>query len=960
MLEKTRFLKTITLTIVMLLLFSCIGCTSRGEQPVSDKESIDSTAEDTKKSDVNSELASEIQKNTTSFATGDQLYCPPIEKLAYDQEANEIYFNNTIRVYSIMPLNRTEQNELAEKIGGVVSGEISGLNAFHITVPDSDLDTLNKKIDILLTSEDILYATYLYPTENDINGVYDPTNTPWVGQPDLNKDTPSGNDWWAEAIGAYDAWNAAGDLSPVIVGVIDTGFDTAHEDLQRGNTPVVKMRNNNTVDDHGTHVVGLIAAQDNGVGIRGVADNAIILGVDWQGSLSDRADTDFSVEDCIEFTQDLLNYSDEQGIPIVINNSWGISIPTKKRYTQMVFEDENKDGVGRFKYRYEYFSIHATGAYVSLLDYLEIHAKRTAAESMLMIVEQLLRGKDDFIIVQSAGNGYDGKIEGLDSKRSGYYCGITQELFNTTFSQQARDRLSAMGITFSSVKDHILIVGAVSMPKSDGTFPLTPFSSFGETVDICAPGQAVYSTIPTDANGFRYAKADGTSMAAPLAAGSAALVWSHDPTLSASQVKQSLSNEDAAIGVTGKDRGARYPMLDVGSAVRSVASDDDLVTDAFSAETSYRDFNGSTTTAEFHIPQINLKGTEVEQINQAIYDEWYDDIQYSLESVEKYGMVSLGYLKYSWNVSDGILCLHLQTKWPSDDGYEGHYIYNILISEQRKAKTQDVLAACRFDQQRYETLVEQALASNFLDFAYLYLGGISDEYTRQCYQNTISTENIANTTPFIGEDGHLYILGTYYIPAGGGSTSCIVDLETFTPSPHYGEDLSNTAEARATDKYRALPPAYANFLASRQYEEDDYFGKDMKEYCLFDIDADGVDEVILAGTMFGTEYVIYVYDQSADRFVLAGSGSAMSSLDYSPSNHAIVTWWRDMNNGNVLYIYTISTLNGLELEFKPGFTYESGKDRYVDNESGQILPNSNCEKYLSDLTSFIFSPLETD
>ena len=959
MLEKKRIQKAITFMVAAMLLVSCVGCSIVGKQPSSGEETADSTVEVTQPADVHNNLANEIEDHTTIFASGDQLYCPPMEKLTFDQEAGEIFFNNTIRVYSIKPLDSAEQNKLAASVGGIVSGEISGLNAFQITVPDTDLDTLNKDIETLSLSEDVLYATYLYPAATSISGTYDPTNTPWVGQADLNADTPGGNDWWAEAIGAYDAWDVIGELSPVIVGVIDTGFDTAHEDLQRGHTPVVNMLNSNTIDDHGTHVAGLIAAQDNGIGIRGVADNAIVLGVDWSDSLSDRENTSFTVEDFIEFTQDLLRYSDEHGAPIVINNSWGISIPTKDRYTQIVYEEENKDGVGDLKYIYEYFLIHATGAYDSLLDYLEIHAKRTAAESLLMIVECLLRGKDDFIIVQSAGNGYDGKAEGLDSRRSGWYCGIDEELYNTIFSQQVRDRLASSGITYSSVKDHIMIVGAVDLPRADGTYPLTKFSSFGETVDICAPGQAIYSTIPADANGFRYAKADGTSMAGPIAAGSAALVWSHKPSMTAAQVKTSLSNASEAVGVTGKDAGTHYPMLDVGNAVRSILYDN-LVTDAYSAEASYNDFGGKPTTAEFHIPEINLDGSEIKQINQSIYDEWYDDVRYSLESIEKYGSPALGYLKYSWSISGDILCLHLQTEWPMDDGFEGHEIYNVMMSSRREATTQDVLSACGFDRERYDTLVEQALASAFLEFAHQYLGGVPDEYSKQCYQNTISAENIADTKPFIGEDGHLYILGHYYIPAGGGSSLCITDLDTFTPSQYYGEDFGASSEARTTDKYQDLPAAYANFLSGNQFVDDDYSGKDMNEYCVIDLDGDGIDEVILAGQMFGTEYMIYVYEQQSSRFVLAGVGNAMSDIEYSPSNHAIVTWWRDMNNGNVLYMYTIATLNGSAIEYEPGFTYESGKDRYVDNRTGQALSRASCEKYLSDLETIEFLPMETN
>ncbi len=64
-----------------------------------------------------------------------------------------------------------------------------------------------------------------------------------------------------------------------------------------------------------------------------------------------------------------------------------------------------------------------------------------------------------------------------------------------------------------------------------------PFSNYGEkNVDLFAPGMQIYSTIPDD----KYDNAQGTSMAAPVVAGVAAVLRSYFPTLSAVQVKHIL------------------------------------------------------------------------------------------------------------------------------------------------------------------------------------------------------------------------------------------------------------------------------------------------------------------------------------------------------------------------------------------------------------------------------------
>jgi len=65
----------------------------------------------------------------------------------------------------------------------------------------------------------------------------------------------------------------------------------------------------------------------------------------------------------------------------------------------------------------------------------------------------------------------------------------------------------------------------------------TNFSNYGKNnVDVFSPGQDIYSCIP----GNKYAYFNGTSMAAPAAAGVAALVWSRFPNLTAVQLKQVL------------------------------------------------------------------------------------------------------------------------------------------------------------------------------------------------------------------------------------------------------------------------------------------------------------------------------------------------------------------------------------------------------------------------------------
>jgi subtilisin family serine protease len=70
---------------------------------------------------------------------------------------------------------------------------------------------------------------------------------------------------------------------------------------------------------------------------------------------------------------------------------------------------------------------------------------------------------------------------------------------------------------------------------TDDSTLVAPFSNYGKnSVDVFAPGVNIYSCIP----GSKYTTESGTSMAAPVVAGLAALIREYYPKLSAIQVKQ--------------------------------------------------------------------------------------------------------------------------------------------------------------------------------------------------------------------------------------------------------------------------------------------------------------------------------------------------------------------------------------------------------------------------------------
>ncbi|OGQ33889.1 MAG: hypothetical protein A3F16_04625, partial [Deltaproteobacteria bacterium RIFCSPHIGHO2_12_FULL_43_9] len=78
------------------------------------------------------------------------------------------------------------------------------------------------------------------------------------------------------------------------------------------------------------------------------------------------------------------------------------------------------------------------------------------------------------------------------------------------------------------------------------------FSNFGPTSDIAAPGMAILSTVP-DMLGGPYDAWDGTSMAAPVVSGVAALLFATIPNISADEVYARLLAGAENVDLDGRD-----------------------------------------------------------------------------------------------------------------------------------------------------------------------------------------------------------------------------------------------------------------------------------------------------------------------------------------------------------------------------------------------------------------------
>ncbi|MCL4144010.1 UNVERIFIED_CONTAM: hypothetical protein GTU68_058665 [Idotea baltica] len=117
-------------------------------------------------------------------------------------------------------------------------------------------------------------------------------------------------------ISAQEAWDIETGRRKIVAGVIDTGIDYGHEDLNDLVGWDFINNDNDPFDDngHGTHVSGIIAARgNNGIGIAGVA---------WSAKLMALKAFDNKGSGSLSTILPALEYARKMGVDLT-NNSWG-------------------------------------------------------------------------------------------------------------------------------------------------------------------------------------------------------------------------------------------------------------------------------------------------------------------------------------------------------------------------------------------------------------------------------------------------------------------------------------------------------------------------------------------------------------------------------------------------------------------------------------------------------------
>ncbi len=330
-----------------------------------------------------------------------------------------------------------------------------------------------------------------------------------------NELSPNGRNWWLEAIDARQAWDYSEYFSTVNTGVVDSGFQLNHPELEGKITfPNEKQAKRNKAGTHGTHVAGIIAAEKNNeLGISGICSNSQLICVDWS----------------------------PDGLQL-----WNTSLAIIFGFSAVV-----KAGAKAVNF--------SLGISSGIIGSRAPWANRViGVKAVTLTMASLLNKGYDFVVVQSAGNGNSFGIP-IDSINNGHFSSVKESNIYT----------GSTNIAKSEILERIIVVAAAKN-DGDGTFTQADYTNVGPYVSIAAPGDEIYSCDI----GSEYCYLSGTSMSAPVVTAVASLVWSVNPAFSGKEVKEIVCTSTDKVAEVNKSiayldglETMDYPMVNAKLAV---------------------------------------------------------------------------------------------------------------------------------------------------------------------------------------------------------------------------------------------------------------------------------------------------------------------------------------------------------------------------------------------------------
>jgi serine protease len=390
-----------------------------------------------------------------------------------------------------------------------------------------------------------------------------------------------------DLVHARDAWPIVKGTG-INVAVVDTGIDYMHPDLRLnyrgGFNEITKTTDPLDDDSHGSHVAGTIAAQDNDIGVVGVAPQANL----WAVKVLDNTGSGTTINIAAGINW-VIDKKKEVGGDWIINMSLGdtqlsLILQTACQRASdagvLIVAASGNDSTATLpapvSYPAAFPTVIAVGAVDSnstIADFSNQGPELALVGPGVNVLSTVPRGTGEISFVTQGTSSYDAiHVEGSPKDTITAPFVFCAQGHIGEFPQSVSGKIALIqrgDITFNEKAKNAKTAGAIAVVIFNNDKPYSPFTFIGTdptdatfgwplAVGITREdGEALKAkpdaTITITYKNDDYAIFSGTSMATPHVAGVAALIWSAAPNATASQVRLALTSGAHDLGAVGVD-----------------------------------------------------------------------------------------------------------------------------------------------------------------------------------------------------------------------------------------------------------------------------------------------------------------------------------------------------------------------------------------------------------------------
>lgn len=214
-----------------------------------------------------------------------------------------------------------------------------------------------------------------------------------------------------------------------------------------------------------------------------------------------------------------------------------------------------------------------------------------------------------------------------------------------------------------------------------------------------------------------------------------------------------------------------------------------LVTDAFT-DALIDEYNYEYC---YHIPQFNLNGESAQQVNDRIFEQFYNILQWDVyPSMEKYDYTEIIQIAYNWGYHNNYASVVIQRT--SDWSASFYDVFTVSLDTGREVSAEELLAEFGVDREAFYDLVHDRLEQYWDErnsFSYPEGGDFFEDRVKR----TLADANVRTAIPYVNPNGGLSFVVNIYSLAGADSYYHLINAE--------GKIESDYPQCTQTHTYRS-------------------------------------------------------------------------------------------------------------------------------------------------------------